>query len=111
MQLSFTGLLVVGAVAFAAPLALGLAPALRLPAVVLELGTGIAIGPAGLGWIDQDEPIRVLALLGLAFLLLLAGLEVDFDSLRGRLLRVAGSGFLSSCSSASPPSCSPSRSS
>jgi hypothetical protein len=42
VQLSFTGLLVVGAVAFAAPLALGLAPALRLPAVVLELGTAVA---------------------------------------------------------------------
>jgi Kef-type K+ transport system membrane component KefB len=41
-----------------------------------------------------DEPVRVLSLLGLAFLLLLAGLEVDFDSLRGRLLQVSGAGFL-----------------
>ncbi|MEY2442857.1 MAG: hypothetical protein QOJ46_2283, partial [bacterium] len=35
MELGFTNLLIVSAVAFAAPLALGLAPALRLPAVVL----------------------------------------------------------------------------
>ena len=37
MELAFTNLLIVCAVAFAAPLALGLAPRLRLPAVVLEI--------------------------------------------------------------------------
>lgn len=34
-----------------------------------------------------------MSLLGLAFLLLLAGLEVRFDMLRGRLLRVTAAGF------------------
>ena len=38
--------------------------------------------------------IEVLALLGLAFLLFLAGLEIDFENLRGRLLRLAGGGFV-----------------
>jgi hypothetical protein len=41
-----------------------------------------------------DTPITVLSLLGLAFLLFLAGLELDLDRLRGPLLRLAGSGFL-----------------
>ena len=50
---------------------LGLAPALRLPAVVLEIVAGIAIGPSGLGWVEVDAPIEVLALVGLAFLLFL----------------------------------------
>ena len=40
------------------------------------------------------EPVQVLALIGLSFLLLIAGLEVDYDRLRGRLLRVTGLGFL-----------------
>lgn len=92
-EIDFTGLLIVAAVAFSAPLVLGLAPALRLPAVVLELVAGIAIGPPGLGWVDVDEPIRVLSLIGLAFLLFLAGLEIDFDRLRGRTLGAAGLGF------------------
>jgi Kef-type K+ transport system membrane component KefB len=35
-----------------------------------------------------------LALVGLAFLLFLAGLEVDLERLRGRLLRLAGLGFV-----------------
>jgi Kef-type K+ transport system membrane component KefB len=92
-ELDFSGLVVVAAVAFAAPLLLGLAPALRLPSVVLELVAGIVVGPAVFGWVELDEPIRVLSLVGLAFLLFLAGLEIDFERLRGRRLRLTGLGF------------------
>jgi Kef-type K+ transport system membrane component KefB len=96
MTVGFTNLAIVAAAAFGAPLALGLLPALRLPAVVLEIVLGIVLGPAVLGWVEVDEPVRVMSLLGLAFLLLLAGLEVEFDQLRGRLLRVASVGFVAS---------------
>jgi Kef-type K+ transport system membrane component KefB len=92
-EIDFSGLLIVAAVAFSAPLLLGLAPALRLPSVVLELVAGIAIGPAGFGWVEIDEPIRVLSLVGLAFLLFLAGLEIDFERLRGRRLGLVLLGF------------------
>ena len=88
-DLSFTSVAIVAAVAVAAPLVVALS-GIRLPAVVLELLLGVAIGPQGLGWAEVDEPVEVLALLGLAFLLLLAGLELDVDRLRGRLLRVTG---------------------
>jgi Kef-type K+ transport system membrane component KefB len=90
---TFTALLIVVAVAFAAPLLLGLFPAVRLPAVVLELVAGIAIGPSGLGWVEVDATIEVLAFIGLAFLLFLAGLEIDFMRLRGRVLRLAATGY------------------
>ena len=93
-EISFTGLVVVAAVALLAPLLLGLAPRLRLPPVVLEIVAGIAIGPALLGWVETDTVIRVFALFGLAYLLFLAGLEIDFERLRGRPLRVAGIGFV-----------------
>jgi Kef-type K+ transport system membrane component KefB len=92
-EIDFADLLIVVAVAFAAPLALGLAPALRLPSVVLEIVAGIAIGPAGFGWAEVDEPIRVLSLIGLAFLLFLAGLEIEFEKLRGHRLGLVGGGF------------------
>src|SRR6187399_835447 len=94
--MSFTGLVVVCAVAFTAPLVLALVPRLRLPAVVLEILVGIAIGPNGLGWVSMDEPIRVLSMLGLAFLLFLSGLEIDFTLLVGRRLQVASLGFVAS---------------
>src|SRR5204862_1500714 len=95
MGLSFTSLAVVAAVALVAPLAVGLS-GLRLPAIVLEILLGIAVGPQGLGWAKVDEPVQVMSLIGLAFLLLLAGLEIDFDRLRGRLLRVTSLGFVMS---------------
>src|SRR5919206_2944009 len=93
-DISLTGLVIVAAVAFAVPLGLGLAPSLRIPSVVLEITAGILIGPAVLGLVDVDLPLRVMALLGLAFLLLLAGLEIDLDRLRGPRLRSAAVGFV-----------------
>jgi len=94
--MSFDGLVIVCAVAFVAPLLLALAPRLRFPAVVFEILVGIAIGPNGLGWVSMDEPIRVLSMLGLAFLLFLSGLEIDFMLLAGRRLQAAILGFVAS---------------
>ena len=91
-MLSFSSVAVIAAVALLAPLALGFT-GLRLPAIVLEILLGIAIGPQGLGFADVDEPVTVLSMLGLAFLLLLAGLEIDFEQLRGRLLRLTLIGY------------------
>src|SRR5919201_1264356 len=96
MVVGFTNLLIVAAAAFAAPLALGLVPVFRLPAVVLEIVLGIVLGPSVLGWAKVDEPVQVMSLLGLAFLLLLAGLEVEFEQFRGRLLKLTGVGFAAS---------------
>src|SRR4051794_25948604 len=90
---SLDGLLIVVAVAFAAPFLLGLAPGLRIPAVVLEIVAGIVVGPSVLGWVELDPTINVLATIGLAFLLFLGGLEVDFTRLRGPLLRLTAGGY------------------
>jgi Kef-type K+ transport system membrane component KefB len=92
----FTNLLIVMVVAMTAPLALGFFPRLRLPAIVLEIVLGIIIGPSGLGWVKVDLPVSILALVGLAFLLFLAGLEIDVQRLRGRILTVTAVGFAAS---------------
>src|SRR5246127_5747063 len=93
-DVSFTTLLIVAAVAVRAPLIVGFFPRLRVPAVVLEIIGGIIIGPSVLGWARVDLPVQILALFGLAFLLFLAGLEIDVHQLRGRLLRFAVLGYL-----------------
>ena len=93
---AFDNLLLVAAVAFAAPFLLGLRPSLRLPSVVLEIIAGIVIGPSVLGLVEVDETLAVLALVGLAFVLFLAGLEIEFDMLRGRILRLTALGFAAS---------------
>jgi Kef-type K+ transport system membrane component KefB len=92
-MVSFNSIAVIAAVALLAPLVIGFT-GLRLPAIVLEILLGIAIGPQGLGWASVDEPVTVMATIGLAFLLLLAGLEIDFDRLRGRLLRLTLLGYV-----------------
>jgi Kef-type K+ transport system membrane component KefB len=80
-------------VALAAPLALGLFPRARLPSIVLEIMLGIVIGPDVLGWVSIDTAIQVISLLGLAFLLFLAGLEVDYERFRGQPLRLSAVGY------------------
>jgi len=89
----FTNLLIVVAVGLLAPLALGFFPRFRLPAIVLEIVLGIVIGPSGLGWVTPDLPVSLLALVGLAFLLFLSGLEIDVERLRGRTLKLTAFGF------------------
>jgi Kef-type K+ transport system membrane component KefB len=92
-EVGFTNLLVVSIVALVAPLSLGFAPRLRIPAVVLEIVTGVVLGPSVLGWVDDDLVVSIVAVLGLAFLLFLAGLEIDTERLRGPVLRLALAGY------------------
>jgi Kef-type K+ transport system membrane component KefB len=92
----FDDLLLVAAVAFAAPFLLGLKPSLRLPSVVLEIVAGIVIGPSVLGLVEVDQTLAVIALVGLAFVLFLAGLEIELDKLRGPVLRLTALGFAAS---------------
>jgi Kef-type K+ transport system membrane component KefB len=93
-ELSFTGLLVVTLAAFLAPLVVDLAPGPAVPSVVVELIAGIVIGPHVLGLVEVDEAIEVLSQIGLVFLFFLAGLEIAFERIRGRPLRLAAYGFL-----------------
>jgi Kef-type K+ transport system membrane component KefB len=93
-EVHFTNLLIVVAVGLLAPLLLGFFPRFRLPAIVLEIVLGIVIGPSGLGWVKPDLPVSLLALVGLAFLLFLSGLEIDLQRLRGRILNLTALGFV-----------------
>src|SRR5437016_61176 len=72
---------------------MGFVPRLRIPSVVLMIAAGIVFGSSGVSLIQLDGPVQILALLGLAFLLFLAGLEIDVRCLRGNLLRVALAGY------------------
>jgi len=90
---SLTNLLIVSVVAFAAPFLLGLFPGVRLPSVILEIVAGVVIGPSVLGIVRADQTVSVIALMGLTFVLFLAGLEIDLRRLRGPVLRLTALGF------------------
>jgi Kef-type K+ transport system membrane component KefB len=92
----FGNLVIVVAVAFAAPFLLGLRPSLLLPSVVLEIVAGIVAGPSVLGLVEVDQALEVIALVGLAFVLFLAGLEIELGKLGGTVLRLTALGFAAS---------------
>ena len=95
-EVGFTNLFLILVVALAIPLILGMAPRLRIPAAVFEIVAGMVVGPAGLGLVERDEVVRVMAVLGLAFLLFLGGTEIELDRLRGMLLRRSLAAFAAS---------------
>ncbi len=92
-DVDFANLLGVLVIALLAPLVLGFAQRLKVPAVVLEIVLGVIVGPSALGWLEPDLSVQIVALLGLAMLLFLAGLEVDVRALGGGLLPLAMGGF------------------
>jgi Kef-type K+ transport system membrane component KefB len=94
VDITFVNLLGVVAIAFAVPFVLGFFPKLRIPSVVLELMAGIIAGPAVLGWLKPGPVVLVVSNLGVAFLLFLAGLELDLRLLKGVPLRVGAVGFV-----------------
>jgi Kef-type K+ transport system membrane component KefB len=65
-----------------------------VPAIVLEILLGVIVGPQVLGWVSMDAALQVLSTIGLSFLLLLAGLEIDVRHLRGPLLRRVSGAFV-----------------
>ncbi|MBL3752992.1 cation:proton antiporter [Mycobacteroides abscessus subsp. massiliense] len=90
---SLTAVAIVSVVALLAPLSVRVLR-LPLPAIVLEILLGVIVGPQVLGWVHMDAALQVLSTIGLGFLLLLAGLEIDVRHLRGPLLRRASGAFV-----------------
>jgi len=77
MPPGFRSLALVAVLAAVVPVLLDLLPArLRLPQVVVLLLGGVALGPYGLHVIDP-APVQLFSSVGLGFLFLLAGYEVD----------------------------------
>ncbi|MEU5857262.1 cation:proton antiporter [Nocardiopsis dassonvillei] len=90
-------LLLILMAAFLAPLVTDrLAAFVVVPSVVLEIVFGIVLGPSLLGLVRETETVAMLADLGLALLMFMAGYEVDFARIRGRPLRRAALAWLCS---------------
>src|ERR1700739_3701008 len=86
-------LVAVALVAALAPLIVAVLPGPRIPQVVIFLLGGVLIGPHGLR-VAETSSIPLLANIGLVFLFLLAGYELDPALLRQRPGRLAVAGWL-----------------
>jgi Kef-type K+ transport system membrane component KefB len=92
--MSFDNLVIVAAVAAVIPLLLGFLPRLAVPGPVLEIIAGIVLGPAVLDVVHVDDTVQAASVLGLGFLLFLAGLEIDIHQFRGPQARRALDGLV-----------------
>ena len=86
-------LLAVALVAALAPIVVAALPGPRIPQVVVLIFSGILIGPHGLGLADTAS-IKLLANVGLGFLFLLAGYELDPRLLREQAGKLAMAGWI-----------------
>ncbi|MEA1924855.1 MAG: cation:proton antiporter [Candidatus Altiarchaeota archaeon] len=75
-------LLDIGYVILSATILAIIARALKQPLIVAYVLAGIIIGPVGMGLITEKEVINVLAEFGIALLLFMVGLELDFRRLK-----------------------------
>jgi Kef-type K+ transport system membrane component KefB len=91
-MLTLTSAAVISAIALCVPIGIR-ASRLPVPEIVVQIVVGIAVGPQVLSWAKVDPPVQVLSLIGLGFLLLLAGLEIDFDRIQGQVLSRTLIGF------------------
>lgn len=79
---TFAPLLIVIVLAFIVPILLTRVRRMRLPIVVGEILVGIVVGRSGFGWVAHHDPVLdLLAEIGFVFLMFLAGMEIDFNSL------------------------------
>ncbi len=83
MEANFVSLFVIALIAALAPLVARLIPKGMVPEAVILLIAGAFLGPYMAGLINLTEPIQMLSELGLAFLFLLAGYEINPKSLSG----------------------------
>jgi len=86
-------LVAVALVAALAPLVVAVLPGPRIPQVVIFLLGGVLIGPHGLG-LAETANIQLLSNIGLGFLFLLAGYELDPLLLRERAGKLGIVGWL-----------------
>jgi Kef-type K+ transport system membrane component KefB len=91
---NLSSLLVIASVAVLAPIAVDYLPGVRVPVVVVEIVIGIVVGPQALALATTGGIVTTLSTFGLAFLFFLAGLEIDFDRVRGRPLELAALGWV-----------------
>ena len=92
LQQSLVDLLIVCLIAALAPILVGLFR-LRVPQVVILILGGILVGPQVLGWADP-EGLTLISNVGLGFLFLLAGYELELGLFRERAGRLALSSWL-----------------
>ena len=89
-------LVLVAAIAAVSPVIAELTRRIGIPDVVIEILLGIMVGPYVLKLAHPDSVVNGFSQMGLAFLMFLAGFELDLLRIRGRPLKLAAAGWVAS---------------
>lgn len=89
MEAEFISLAVIALVAALVPLVVNRIPGKLVPETVLLLIAGAVFGPHALGVVQVTDAVSLLSDLGMAFLFLLAGYEIEPRTLTGRTGRMS----------------------
>ena len=89
METEFISLAVISIVAAVVPLVANRIPNKLVPEAVLLLIAGAVLGPHALGVVKITDSVSMLSDLGMAFLFLLAGYEIDPKTITGRTGRTS----------------------
>ncbi|MCB1248570.1 MAG: cation:proton antiporter [Acidimicrobiales bacterium] len=86
-------LALIAIIAVLSPVLADLLRRFRIPGVVIEIVLGIIIGPQVLALATPDDIVTGLSELGLAFLMFLAGYEIELSEIKGKPLNRAAAGW------------------
>jgi len=89
-----TSFLIIFIIAIVAPLIPELPFNLRLPSVIIEIILGVIVGPYVLNLLTLQGGLVFFQTFGLTFLFFLAGLEIEFNQIKGRPINLAIRGWI-----------------
>jgi len=95
-MLSHHPIFVIFVVAVAAPLLAQTRLGSRVPVVVIEVLLGVIIGPHVLQLIEDDTFLATMRSVGMVAVMFMAGMEIDFNRIKGNPLSLAVRGWFSS---------------
>ncbi len=95
LSADLSSLVILMILALAVPIVVSRLPYIRLPIVAGEIIVGMAVGRSGLNLIQPDPAIEFLTFFGLAYLMFISGLEIDFNVLLRPLKVAEGQSFIS----------------
>lgn len=95
-MLSHHPIFVIFVVAVTAPLLAQTRLGSRVPVVVIEVLLGVLIGPHALQLIENDAFLATMRSVGMVAVMFMAGMEIDFNRIKGKPLSLAARGWLSS---------------
>lgn len=87
-ELSFIPLMIVLGIAFVIPILITRIKKVFIPVIIGEVIAGMAVGKSGLGFVEQNQVLKILSDLGFVYLMFLSGLEIQFSG----ILKTVGTG-------------------